>query len=104
MVREAVQAARDGGHVRTGDLVVVLAGIEGRSSSINVLRVIRVTQRHRIVRPKGRRPGHRGILTDGITWAESLAASGPGSGVEGEGILDGRDVPTQSKETRWLTQ
>ena len=43
MVREAVQAARDGGHVRTGDLVVVLAGIDGRSSNTDVLRVIRVT-------------------------------------------------------------
>jgi pyruvate kinase len=42
-VREAVQVARDGGHVRTGDLVVVLAGVDGRSGSTNVLRVIRVT-------------------------------------------------------------
>jgi pyruvate kinase len=43
MVREAVQVARDGGYVRTGDMVVVLAGIDGRSSSTDVLRVIRVT-------------------------------------------------------------
>lgn len=43
MVREAVQIARDGGHVRTGDMVVVLAGVDGRSASTDVLRVIRVT-------------------------------------------------------------
>jgi pyruvate kinase len=43
MVREALQAAHDGGYVRTGDLVVVLAGIDGRSSTTDVLRVIRVT-------------------------------------------------------------
>ncbi len=43
MVREAVQTARDLGHVRTGDIVVVLAGIDGRSRTTDVLRVITVT-------------------------------------------------------------
>jgi pyruvate kinase len=43
MVREAVQTARALGHVRTGDLVVVLAGIDGRSRTTDVLRVITVT-------------------------------------------------------------
>ena len=43
MVREAVQVARDDGHVRDGDIVVVLAGIDGRSRTTDVLRVIRVT-------------------------------------------------------------
>ena len=43
MVREAIQAARDGGHVRLGDIVVVLAGIDGRSRTTDVLRVIQVT-------------------------------------------------------------
>ena len=43
MVREAVQVARDDGHVRNGDIVVVLAGIDGRSRTTDVLRVIRVT-------------------------------------------------------------
>ena len=42
-VNEAVQIARSGGHVRTGDLVVVLAGVDGQSGSTNELRVIRVT-------------------------------------------------------------
>jgi pyruvate kinase len=43
MVREAIQAAREGGHIRVGDIVVVLAGIDGRSRTTDVLRVIRVT-------------------------------------------------------------
>jgi pyruvate kinase len=43
MVREAVQTARDLGHVRNGDIVVVLAGIDGRSRTTDVLRVITVT-------------------------------------------------------------
>ena len=43
MVREALQSARDGGHVRAGDLVVVLAANDGRSTTTDVLRVIRVT-------------------------------------------------------------
>jgi pyruvate kinase len=43
MVREAVQSARDGGHVRTGDIVVVLAGIDGHARTTDVLRVIQVT-------------------------------------------------------------
>ena len=43
MVQEAVQVARDGGHVRAGDMVVVLAGVDGRSRTTDVLRVIRVT-------------------------------------------------------------
>jgi pyruvate kinase len=43
MVSEAIQAAREGGHIRVGDIVVVLAGIDGRSRTTDVLRVIRVT-------------------------------------------------------------
>ncbi|MBJ7455432.1 MAG: pyruvate kinase [Thermoleophilia bacterium] len=43
MVREAVQTARALGHVRNGDIVVVLAGIDGRSRTTDVLRVITVT-------------------------------------------------------------
>ncbi len=43
MVKEALQTAREGGHVRTGDIVVVLAGIDGRSRTTDVLRVIQVT-------------------------------------------------------------
>ena len=43
MVREAVQTARTEGHVRPGDVVVVLAGADGRSSTTDVLRVIQVT-------------------------------------------------------------
>jgi pyruvate kinase len=43
MVLEAVQSARDGGHVRTGDIVVVLAGIDGHARTTDVLRVIQVT-------------------------------------------------------------
>ena len=43
MVREAVTTARDRGVVRTGDIVVVLAGIDGRSRTTDVLRVMQVT-------------------------------------------------------------
>jgi pyruvate kinase len=43
MVLDALQAARDAGHVRPGDLVVVLAANNGRSTTTDVLRVIRVT-------------------------------------------------------------
>ena len=41
--RPQVQVARDDGHVRNGDIVVVLPGIDGRSRTTDVLRVIRVT-------------------------------------------------------------
>jgi pyruvate kinase len=43
MVREAVTTARDRGLVRTGDIVVVLAGIDGHSRTTDVLRVLQVT-------------------------------------------------------------
>jgi pyruvate kinase len=43
MVREALQTAREQGHVALGDIVVVLSGIDGRSRATDVLRVIRVT-------------------------------------------------------------
>jgi len=43
MVQEAVTTARDFGMVRTGDIVVVLAGIDGRSRTTDVLRVMQVT-------------------------------------------------------------
>jgi pyruvate kinase len=43
MVREAMGTARSGGHVRPGDIVVVLAGIDGRSRTTDVLRVVQVT-------------------------------------------------------------
>ena len=43
MVQEAVTTARDCGMVRTGDIVVVLAGIDGRSRTTDVLRVMQVT-------------------------------------------------------------
>ncbi|MGD9571331.1 MAG: pyruvate kinase [Thermoleophilia bacterium] len=43
MVREAVATARQAGHVRAGDIVVVLAGIDGRSRTTDVLRVVHVT-------------------------------------------------------------
>ncbi len=43
MVEEAIRTARDAGHVRVGDIVVVLAGIDGRSRTTDVLRVIHVT-------------------------------------------------------------
>jgi len=43
MVEEAVSTAREAGHVRAGDIVVVLAGIDGRSRTTDVLRVVQVT-------------------------------------------------------------
>lgn len=43
MVREAVRSARDLGYVRVGDIVVVLAGADGRSRTTDVLRVVQVT-------------------------------------------------------------
>jgi pyruvate kinase len=43
MTSEAVQAAKDAGHIRAGDIVVVLAGVHGRSHTPDVLRVIKVT-------------------------------------------------------------
>lgn len=42
MVREALESAVTEGHVRTGDTVVVLAGIDGHSRTTDVLRVIQV--------------------------------------------------------------
>ncbi|WP_217914709.1 pyruvate kinase [Miltoncostaea marina] len=42
MVDEAVRTAREEGHVRAGDIVVVLAGVDGRSSTTDVLRVVHV--------------------------------------------------------------
>ena len=42
MVSQAVQLAREGGYVRSGDLVAVLAGSDNRSRSANVLRLERV--------------------------------------------------------------
>jgi pyruvate kinase len=42
MVREAVQTARDRGHVRAGDVVVVLAGVDQTSPATDVLRVVNV--------------------------------------------------------------
>jgi pyruvate kinase len=39
---ELILAARDGGHVRTGDIVAVLAGAGGNSRSTDVLRLARV--------------------------------------------------------------
>ncbi|MCB0872447.1 MAG: pyruvate kinase [Actinobacteria bacterium] len=42
-VREALDCARGDGHIRTGDIVVVLAGVDGRSRTTEVLRVIQVT-------------------------------------------------------------
>ena len=44
MVREAVQTARAAGHVRTGDIVVVLAGVDGSSPATDVLRVVNVPE------------------------------------------------------------
>jgi pyruvate kinase len=44
MVREAVHSARDGGFVRSGDTVVVLAGVDGSSTATDVLRVVHVPQ------------------------------------------------------------
>jgi len=43
MVREALSTATAEGHVRAGDIVVVLAGIDGGSRTTDVLRVIHVT-------------------------------------------------------------
>ncbi|MGD9696245.1 MAG: pyruvate kinase [Thermoleophilia bacterium] len=43
MVAEAVRTARSEGHVRAGDIVVVLAGIDGRSRRTDVLRIVHVT-------------------------------------------------------------
>ncbi len=43
MVAEALETARSTGHIRTGDIVVVLAGVDGRSRATDVLRVIQVT-------------------------------------------------------------
>lgn len=42
MVTEAVEKATRLGHVRTGDVVVVLAGVSARSSATDVLRVVNV--------------------------------------------------------------
>ncbi len=43
MVREAVAVAKTQGHVRTGDVVTVLAGSDARSRATDVLRVVHVT-------------------------------------------------------------
>ncbi|MFN8110058.1 MAG: pyruvate kinase [Thermoleophilia bacterium] len=43
MVREAVAVAKDAGHLRGGDIAVVLAGDDARSPATNVLRVVHVT-------------------------------------------------------------
>lgn len=43
MVNEAISSARQRGHIRTGDIVVVLSGIDGRSRTTDVLRVVQVT-------------------------------------------------------------
>ncbi len=43
MVAEAVASARDLGYVRSGDRVVVLAGVDGRSPATDVLRVVNVS-------------------------------------------------------------
>ena len=42
MVAQAVRVAREAGHIRSGDLVAVLAGSDNRSRSANVLRLERV--------------------------------------------------------------
>ena len=42
MVREAIRLAKGAGHVRSGELVSVLAGSDSRSRSTNVLRIERV--------------------------------------------------------------
>ena len=39
---EAIRLAKDGGHVRSGELVAVLAGSDSRSQATNVLRIERV--------------------------------------------------------------
>jgi pyruvate kinase len=43
MVQEAVHTARDRGYVHAGDIVVVLAGVDGRSRTTDVLRVVQIT-------------------------------------------------------------
>ena len=42
MVRAAIRHAREAGHVRSGDTVVVLAGSDDRSRATDVLRLVRV--------------------------------------------------------------
>ena len=42
MVRAVVRSAREHGHVRSGDTVVVLAGSDDRSRATDVLRLVRV--------------------------------------------------------------
>lgn len=42
MVREAVESAKAAGHLRAGDVAVVLAGIDGRARSTDVLRVVNI--------------------------------------------------------------
>ncbi len=42
MVREAVAVAKAQGHVRSGDIVAVLAGTDARSRATDVLRVLNV--------------------------------------------------------------
>jgi hypothetical protein len=42
MVRAAIRNAREGGHVRSGDTVVVLAGSDDRARATDVLRLVRV--------------------------------------------------------------
>ena len=42
MVHEAVEAAKAAGHLRAGDVAVVLAGIDGRARSTDVLRVVNI--------------------------------------------------------------
>jgi pyruvate kinase len=44
MVREAVQTARTDGYVGPGDIVVVLAGVDGSSPATDVLRVVKVPE------------------------------------------------------------
>lgn len=42
MVAEAIRLAKAGGHVRSGELVAVLAGSDSRARSTNVLRLERI--------------------------------------------------------------
>jgi pyruvate kinase len=42
MVHEAVQVAKSQGHIRSGDIVVVLAGADMRSRATDTLRVVTV--------------------------------------------------------------
>ncbi len=42
MILEAVQMAKDAGHVRAGDLVAVLSGFDSRSRATDMLRLVRV--------------------------------------------------------------